>query len=137
MPKLFFILLIIFPVATLADHLEFDNAWIRNLPPTVMARAGYVSINNPGSEAVSILSVTSDAFKKIEIHQTIMKDGLMSMEPVANVTIEPNSQLILKPGGMHLMMMHPTESTSPGDKIRITIELSNGSKQSLVFTVKK
>jgi hypothetical protein len=136
MPRLLLILLIIFPAATLAD-LEIDNAWIKNLPPTVLVRAGYMNIFNPGSKAVSIVSVTSDAFKNIEVHQTIVQDGLVRMEQVQDLTIEPNSQLNLQPGGIHLMMMHPTEITSPGDKIQVTIELSDGSQQSLIFTVKK
>jgi len=135
MLKLFFILLIIFPVVVLAE-LEFDDTWIKNLPPTVPVRAGYMRIYNPGSNAVSILSVSSDAFANIEVHQTINQDGLMRMEQVPALTIEPNSQLDLKPGGIHLMM-HPFEPTHPGDKIRITFELSDGSQQSQVFTVRK
>lgn len=136
MSRLFLVLLVIFPVVSLAD-LNIDNAWIKHLPPTVPVRAGYMSIFNPGSEAVSIVSVTSDAFKNIEVHQTIMQDGLMRMEQVPDLTIGPNSQLKLEPGGLHLMMMHPTEPTSPGDKVQITIEMSDGSRQSLIFTVKK
>ena len=136
MPRLLLILLIIFPAATLAD-LEIDNAWDKNLPPTLPVRAGYMNIFNPGSKAVSIVSVTSDAFKNIEVHQTIVQDGLVRMEQVQDLTIEPNSQLNLEPGGIHLMMMHPTEITSPGDKIQVTIEFSDGSQQSLIFTVKK
>jgi hypothetical protein len=136
MPRLFFILLIIFPVVAQAE-LEFEDTWIKNLPPTVPVRAGYMRIYNPGSKAVSILSVSSDAFSNVEVHQTIMQDGLMSMEQVPALTIEPNSQLDLKPGGIHLMLMHPFEPTRPGDKIRITFELSDGSQQSPVFTVRK
>ncbi len=135
MTRLFFILLIIFPVVSLAD-LEISNAWIRNLPPTVPVRAGYMSIYNPGSEAVSILSVTSDAFKNIEVHHTIMQDGLMRMEQVLDLTIEPNERLKFEPGGMHLMMQS-TKPTNPGDKIRITFKLSDESHQSVIFTVKK
>jgi copper(I)-binding protein len=59
------------------------------------------------------------------------------MEQVPALTIEPNSQLALKPGGIHLMLMDPFEPTRPGDKIRITFELSDGSQQSPVFIVRK
>ena len=137
MSRLFIILLIIFPVAALAE-LEIDDTWIKNLPPTVPVRAGYMRIYNPGDTAVNILSVSSDAFSNVEVHQTIMEDdGLMRMEQVPALTIEPNSQLELQPGGIHLMMMHPLEPTHPGDKIRVNFELSDGSQQSLVFTVRK
>jgi copper(I)-binding protein len=136
MSRIFLLVLILFPGVTFAD-LKIDHTWIQNLPPTVPVRAGYMSISNTGSEAVSILSVSSDAFSNVEVHQTIMQDGMMHMEQVPALTIEPNSQLDLKPGGIHLMLMQPLEPTRPGDKIRITFELSDGSQQSPVFTVRK
>lgn len=124
-------------MVTLAD-LEIDNAWIRNLPPTVPVRAGYMRLFNPGNKAVSIMSVSSDAFAKIEVHQTItQEDGLTRMEQVLALTIESNSHLELKPSGIHLMMMHPFKPTRPGDKILITFELSDGSQQSSDFIVRK
>jgi copper(I)-binding protein len=43
----------------------------------------------------------------------------------------------LAPGGLHLMMMNPTEPTEPGDVLKIIIELDDGSTQSLNMTVKK
>ena len=136
MSRIFLLVLILFPGVTFAD-LKIDHTWIQNLPPTVPVRAGYMSISNTGSEAVRILSVSSDAFSNVEVHQTIMQDGMMHMEQVPALTIEPNSQLDLKPGGIHLMLMQPLEPTRPGDKIRITFELSDGSQQSPVFTVRK
>lgn len=136
MSRIFLLVLILFPGVTFAD-LKIDHAWIQNLPPTVPVRAGYMRISNTGSEAVSILSVSSDAFAIIEVHETTMKDGLMHMEQVPALTIGPDSQLELAPGGIHLMMMQPLEPTHPGDKIRITIELSDGSQQSPVFSVRK
>ena len=136
MSRIFLLVLILFPGVTFAD-LKIDHTWIQNLPPTVPVRAGYMSISNTGSEAVRILSVSSDAFSNVEVHQTIMQDGMMHMEQVPALTIEPNSQLDLKPGGIHLMLMQPLEPTRPGDKIRITFELSDGSQQSPVFSVRK
>jgi copper(I)-binding protein len=43
----------------------------------------------------------------------------------------------LAPGGLHLMMMNPTEPTRPGDTLMIVIELDDGSTQSLKLIVKK
>ena len=136
MPKLFLLLLIIFPLVSMAD-LEFNNGWIRNLPPTVPVRAGYLEIFNSGNEAVSIKSIQSKSFETIEVHQTIMKDGMMHMQPVPDLSIDPGSTIILRPGGMHLMMMHPVEPTKLGDEIRIDVMLSDDTQQSLIFTVKK
>ncbi len=136
MARAFLILLIIFPLTTLAD-LEISKAWIKNLPSTIPVRAGYMTIFNPGNNAIRIMSVASNVFKIIEVHQTFIKDGLMRMEQVSDLTIEPSSRLSLEPGGMHLMMMSPIEPVKLGDNIRVTFELDDGSQQSQIFTVKK
>jgi hypothetical protein len=129
-------LLLILPGSAVAE-LEIHDAWIKNLPPAVPVRAGYMTIRNAQANAVSIIAIRSDAFASVEIHRTIAEDGMMRMEPVPTLVIEPDSSVQLLPGGLHLMMMNPTEPTRPGDVLEIVIELDDGSAQSLNMTVKK
>lgn len=136
MPRLTLILLLAFPTIALAE-LEIRDAWIKNLPPSVPVRAGYMTIYNPRSEAVSIVSLRSDAFASIEIHQTIAQDGMMRMEQVPSLKIDSSSSVQLAPGGLHLMMMSPVEPTRPGDEIEIFIMLDDGSEQRLEMQVRK
>ena len=128
MSRLALILLLIFSPIALAE-LDVRDPWIKNLPPSVPVRAGYMTIHNPQSEAVSIVSLRSDAFASVEIHQTIEQDGMMRMEQVPSLKIEPNSSVQLAPGGLHLMMMNPSEPTRPGDLLEIVIVLDDGSEQ--------
>jgi copper(I)-binding protein len=129
-------LLLILPGSAVAE-LEIHDAWIKNLPPAVPVRAGYMTIRNAQAHAVSIIAIRSDAFASVEIHRTIAQDGMMRMEPVPILVIEPDSSVQLAPGGLHLMMMNPAEPTKPGDVLKIVIELDDGSAQSLTMTVKK
>ncbi len=124
------------PAIALAE-LEINNAWIKNLPATVPLRAGYMSIYNPGSQNISILSISSDKFASVQVHQTIEQDGIMRMEQVPALLIGPGTRLDLEPGGIHLMMMQPLQPTLPGDRIEIRIKLDDGSEQNLIMTVKK
>ena len=136
MLRLTLIVLLAFPGFALAE-LEIRDPWIKNLPPSVPVRAGYMTIHNPQSKAVSIVSLSSDAFGSIEIHQTIAQDGMMRMEQVPTLTIEPDSTVHLAPGGLHLMMMNPGKPTRIGDKIEILILFDDGSEQKLEMWVKK
>ena len=136
MPRLLLILLLILPGRAFAE-LDISDAWIKNLPPTIPVRAGYMTIHNAQTRTLSIVAMHSDAFTSIEIHQTIEQDGLMRMQPVPNLTIEPDSSVQLAPGGLHLMMMNPIKPTKPGDRLVIVIELDDGSTQSLNMIVKK
>ena len=128
--------LLVFPGLAFAE-LEISNPWIKNLPPSVPVRAGYMTLHNPQSKTVSIVSLSSDAFGSIEIHQTIAQDGMMRMEQVPALKIEPDSTVQLAPGGLHLMMMNPIEPTRIGDTIEILILIDDGSEQKLEMRVKK
>lgn len=130
------LLLLVVPGFALAE-LEISSPWIKNLPPSVPVRAGYMTLHNPESKTVSIVSLSSDAFGSIEIHQTIEQDGLMRMERVSTLTVEPGSTVQLTPGGLHLMMMNPVEPTRIGDRIEILILFDDGSEQKLEMWVKK
>ena len=129
-------LLLILPGSALAE-LDISDAWIKNLPPTIPVRAGYMTIHNVQTHSLSIVAIRSDAFSSVEIHQTIEQDGMMRMERVPSLTIEPDSSVQLAPGGLHLMMMNPVEPTKPGDELKIVIELDDGSTQKLNMIVKK
>jgi len=134
--KILLILVLLFPAVAFAE-LEISEARIKNLPPTVPVRAGYMTIHNASQTAVSIVAIRSDAFAKVEIHRSIMKDGMMHMDPVDNLQIAPGASLQLAPGGLHLMMMQPVQATKPGDEIEIILQLDDGSEQRLMMKVIK
>lgn len=134
MSRLPLILLLIFSPIALAE-LEIRDPWIKNLPPSVPVRAGYMTIHNPQTKAVSVVSLRSDAFASIEIHQTIEQDGMMRMEQLPSLKIGSNSSVQLEPGGLHLMMMNPSEPTQPGDLLEIIIVLDDGSEQKVEMQV--
>lgn len=136
MSRVYLLMLLLLPATAFAE-LVFSDAWIKNLPPPVPVRAGYVTIHNPQATAVSIVALHSDAFASVEIHQTLMQDGMMRMEQVRNLAIGPGETVQLTPGGLHLMMMQPAQPTRPGEVYRINIELDDGSMQSLDLTVIK
>lgn len=136
MPRLILILALLLPASAYAE-LEYSEAWIKNLPPPVPVRAGYMTIYNPQAEAVSIVEIRSESFASVEVHQTLMQDGMMRMEAVPDLTVNPGDTVQLAPGGLHLMLMQPVEPTQPGEVHRIVIEFDDGSQQNLEMTVRK
>ena len=133
-PWLLFILVLLFPASAFAE-LEISDARIKNLPPSVPVRAGYMTIHNPSQMAISIVAIHSEAFASVEIHRSVMQDGMMRMDLVEVLEIDAGTSLQLAPGGLHLMMMQPLEATHPGEQIEIILQLSDGSEQSLKMKV--
>lgn len=136
MSRLLLILTLLLPAAVYAE-LEFGDPWIKNLPLAVPVRAGYMTIHNPETQAIRIVSLRSASFARVEIHQTLMQDGMMRMEQIENLIIAAGETVELKPGGIHLMLMQPAQPTRPGEVHRITIEFDDGSSQDLILTVRK
>jgi copper(I)-binding protein len=134
MPRLLLILALLLSTSAFAE-LEFSDAWIKNLPPTIPVRAGYMTMHNPGPGTLNVVEMHSEAFASVEIHRSFMQDGMMRMEPVDRLEIEAAASVKLEPGGLHLMMMMPHEPISPGDEILIFIKLDDGSEQNLKMTV--
>jgi len=128
------LLLLLIPCVARAD-LTIENAWIKNLPPVVPARAGYLTISNTNAAAVAVVGLHGEAFERIEMHRTVMKNGTMKMEPVAKLAIEADATLRFEPGGLHLMM-YPRQPTRPGDSYRVTVEFDDGETLDFEMVVK-
>ena len=131
------VILILATTPVIGDVLKISDAWIKNLPPVVPMRAGYMTIENNTDQGIKIIGAESEVFTAVEIHETIEKDGMMSMQPVSILSIPAGTEAKLTPGGMHLMMMQPEEDLKPGDLVSITLKFDDGSTQTLQMTVRK
>jgi copper(I)-binding protein len=132
-----FVTFLVISGPSVAQPLHVTNAWIKNLPATIAMRAGYMQLMNHDANTATIVSISSDAFKKVEIHNTINKDGVMSMHPIKNLVLEANGMVSLKPGSMHLMLMKPTRELKIGDEVEIMLQFDNDTSQAILMTVKK
>ena len=136
MPRPFLFLVLLLPAVCRAE-LDISDAWIKNLPPAVPVRAGYMTLHNPAPTAQRIVALHSASFASVEIHQTVMQDGMMRMRQLTELQINAGETVQLAPGGLHLMLIQPVEPTRPGEMHRIEIEFDDGSRQNLQLMVKK
>ncbi|MDJ0776515.1 MAG: copper chaperone PCu(A)C [Gammaproteobacteria bacterium] len=134
--KRFLLIVLLWPLAAVAE-VEVRDAWIKQLPPTVPMRAGYLTLYNRGDSTMLLTGASSDVFERVEIHRSYEQDGMMRMDPVDSIELPANTEFRLAPGGYHLMMMMPRETTRAGDRVGLVLEFSDGSRQSLQMTVKK
>jgi copper(I)-binding protein len=67
--------------------------------------AGYLTIQNPGTKPIALVSVTSPSARVIELHVMKTEDGMMTMRQVQRMEIAPREQVSFEPGGAHLMLI--------------------------------
>lgn len=123
---IFITLLIIACNQKSTETIEVNDAWVREAPPNVSMLAGYANITNNSSEDRVIASAKSKQFKMVEIHKTIVEDGVAKMRQQNNLIIRAGKTLKLKPGSYHLMLMHPTRPLKLNDEVNVTITIKNG-----------
>jgi len=88
-----------------ANTIVIDNAWSRATPKGASVGAGYFTVTNKGSVPDRLIGVTSAVADHAEVHEMAMKDGVMTMRPLAGgLEIKPGQTVQLKPGGNHVMM---------------------------------
>ena len=113
------------------------DAWVREAPPNAMMLAGYFTIMNKSKHDLSLVGASSPQFKKVELHRSIMKNGMAKMVAQKKVTIHANKTVKFKPGSYHLMMMHPLKPLKAGETVELTLKFSDGKTMKFKAPVKK
>lgn len=75
--------------------------------PGISMSAGYLSLTNNTSEVVRITRVVSEQYQSVELHESIVQDGVARMRSLPELAIAAGETVTLAPGGKHLMLMHP------------------------------
>jgi periplasmic copper chaperone A len=123
------------PVAI--GDLEISGQWARAMLPGQPAGGGYMTISNKGSEPDRLVSITSAAAGRAEIHSMEVVDGVMVMRPAAGgLEIPAGATVELKPGGLHLMFMEVAERFEEGASVPLTLEFEKAGKVDLTLPVK-
>lgn len=112
------------PVAAESNtSLEFENVWVRAMPPFQPNSAGYLTLTNRGESAVAIVSASSNVAESVELHVTREVDGMMRMEKLQGLAVAPGERVELAPGGKHLMLFGLAFRLVPGDDVEICLQL--------------
>ena len=90
------------------------------------AAVGYLTLHNQGSVPLTIERISSTSFANIQMHETLIRDGVASMHSLPPVTIAPDASVVFAAGGKHLMLMQPTSSMAAGTAVELEIHYDSG-----------
>lgn len=123
---------------TLAQHpgVSVNQAWGRATPKGAKVAGGYLTIDNGGPVADRLLSASSPAAAKVEIHQMSMQNGIMTMRPLEQgLAIPPDATVTLAPGGDHIMFIGLAAPFEEGQRIPVTLNFQRSGKIETSFEV--
>jgi copper(I)-binding protein len=101
------------------------DSWVKAAESGMTAAFG--TLTNAGSTEAVIVSATSDAAGRMEIHEVVSKDGAMVMQPKeGGLVIPAGGSATLAPGQDHLMLMEIPAPIEPGDTVEIMMTCADG-----------
>ncbi|MFN8485702.1 MAG: copper chaperone PCu(A)C [Anaerolineae bacterium] len=104
-----------------AGALQINDAWARAAAEG-MTGAVYFTVRNTGSTPDRLIKAQSSVAKSVETHTTVMKDNVMSMQPVDGYDIPPGGELVLKPGGNHIMLVGMNKDVKADESVTLTLQ---------------
>jgi copper(I)-binding protein len=98
---------------------ENDNA------PKQMAgmnSAAYMLLRNTGNTSDRLLRVESDVAYSVELHISELQNGVMSMRRVNDLEVPAKGEVILEPGGLHIMLINLNQDLVQGEDVQLVLE---------------
>ena len=120
-----------------AGDVTITHAWIAEAPPVSRVHAGYFTLHNGGSKPVTLKTVSSEMYGNIEMHLSIEKDGVSSMQWLQQIEIPAGEDFVFAPGAYHLMLFRPAKRLKQGDKVKLQFGFADGSLITTTAVVKK
>ena len=96
----------------------------------------YLTISNTGP-ADTLVSVETDVCQKVELHQSKMVDGIMTMNMLKKGLDAPAHGMVeMKPGSYHIMLIGMRHNLDPGDTFALTLYFEKNDPVTILSYVK-
>ena len=136
MIKYFLMAFLIICRSVSAESYRLDNFTVENAfayPTNGKSGAGYFSLINEGPEDI-LIGITGN-FPRVMVHESVVKDGLTTMQHRMAVNVPAEGELEFKPGSHHVMFMGLAEHWRVGDKIEVTLKFEIAGHLDIKFLV--
>lgn len=117
--------------------IQIQHAYVRAVPPGQPNSAAFMTLRNMSDKANAVVSASSPAANAVELHTHTMDGGMMKMRQIEKVDIPANGEAVLKPGGMHIMLIGLKEQLIPGMKVSLSLTFADGTKSTIEAPVQQ
>ena len=110
---------------------QVQDAWVRATVAGQPSTGAFMTLQADSDS--KLLSVQSPVAKTVQIHQSTMKDDVMSMRQVESVALPAGKPVSFDPHGYHIMLIDLTAQVQEGSKVPLTLIVENakGEKETI------
>lgn len=120
-----------------ADQVTVQDPYVRLAPPNAPATGAFMVIRNTGDKDVKVVKADNPVSKVTELHTHLNEGGVMKMRPVAAIDVKAKGEAVLKPGGLHVMLIDLKAPMKEGDTVPLTLTFDDGSTKKVDARVVK
>jgi copper(I)-binding protein len=116
--------------------IEVSDQWGRTSPKAAENGAFYLTLDN-GGEADTLVAASTDACGAVELHTTVMTDGVMKMQMVeGGIDLPADGSVSLEPGGLHVMCIGKQVDFVAGEMIELTLDFAIADSQTIELEIR-
>ncbi len=108
--------------------LQVERPWARASIGQVRSGAAYFAVTNNGTAPDRLIAVQSKVADRSALHTHRMDAGVMRMRPVEAVEVAPGAPVVLRPGGLHVMLMGLRRPLEEGARFPLTLTFERAGK---------
>ena len=121
--------------AAAAQGLEVSDAWARASAGGAQAGAVYLTIQSPTADRLT--ATTTPAAQKAGLHTMSMDGGVMKMRELDGIDIPAGQKVVLKPGGLHIMLEGLAQPLREGQSFPLTLSFDKAGTRQVTVAVGK
>lgn len=111
--------------------INVSNVTILGGLPGQANTAGYATFKNTGTENCELVGASTPVAQRVELHTVTQANGMMKMQQVQEFMIPANGELLLAPGGNHLMLMQLKQTLTPNEEVPVTLMFKGGQEMKI------
>lgn len=119
------------------DFVEILDPFVRLAPESAQNTGAFMLLKNKSAESIFVIKAENTASNKTELHAHVNENGVMKMAEVPEIEIPAGSELALKPGSFHVMLMGLKAPLVENQTIQLVLTFKDGSTQEIAAVVKK
>jgi periplasmic copper chaperone A len=119
-----------------APGVEVQKAWARATPGGARTGAVYMTLTAKGGSD-RLVGVASPVAGEAQLHEMSMEGGVMRMRPLPAIELKAGVATVLKPGGMHVMLIGLKHPLARGDSFPLTLRFEKAGEQTVEVHVEK
>ncbi len=115
---------------------HIEHPWARATIGKGRVGVAYMHLKNSGDQGDKLIGAKTPVTEHASLHTHRMSGDVMQMRPVDDIPIPTGGSVMLKPGGLHIMLMRLTRTLKKGEKFPLTLTFERAGTVTVEVAIK-